>query len=157
MSTGTMRTGTMNTGTGGLKRPALTTLVMTLALTLGFAVAPSGAARADMVLVEQAYELPPSGLQLPADAKPGDRLGIRPCAGCPRVSLKVAPGTQWRIGQRGPLVTAGEFRNRFQQALAGSGDALVFVYYDPKSLSVNRVVLSATGPAGAAASPRRMP
>jgi hypothetical protein len=142
----------MSAGMTRLKR-----LALALVLIPGFAMAPAGAARADMVLVEQAYELRPSGLQLPADAKPGDRLGIQPCAGCPRVSLRVASGTQWRIGQRGPLVTAGEFRSRFQQALAGSGDTLVFVYYDPKSLSVNRVVLSATGPAGAATSPRRMP
>lgn len=121
-----------------------------LPLILFLSLALAGPVRAELVLVEQAYELTPSQLQLPANAAPGDSLRLRPCADCPQVSLRLSSRTQWRIGQRGPLVTAGEFRNRFQQALAGSGDSLVFVYYDPGTRTVNRVVLSATGPASAA-------
>lgn len=131
-------------------------LSVALALALTLALALASPARAEIVLVEQAYELIPSRLQLPANPAPGDSLRLRPCADCPQVSLRVSTRTQWRIGQRGPLVTAAEFRNRFQQALAGSGDALVFVYYDPSTRTVNRVVLSATGP-GSAATPGGTP
>ena len=72
----------------------MTTIVMMAVLALGLSMVPGGPARAELVLVEQAYELPPSRLQLPANAGPGDSIRVQPCADCPRVSLRVSPGTK---------------------------------------------------------------
>jgi hypothetical protein len=121
-----------------MRRGALTLLALSLA---AGAFTPAGAA---LRTIEQAYELDRSQVQLPGSA-PGT-LTLRPCAGCRPVALKVTPATAWyaRPGRRQPDGQATVLA-AFRRAAATPG-TLVYVYYEPQTRRVKRIVLDV--PAG---------
>ena len=101
-------------------------------------VQPAGAS---LGVIEQAYELTRSQVQLPTSAEGG--LTVRPCATCRPLSLQVSAATTWydRPGTRQPAGQAavlGAFR-----ASAANAKTLVYVYYEPQTRRVKRVVLDA--------------
>lgn len=98
----------------------------------------AGAAHGALVAIEEAYEVELTALELPAHA--GGRVGLRPCAGCARVSLALGEGTRYLLGGSADGVTLPAFR----EAIARTVDprrAVVYVFYDPDALIVTRLVL----------------
>ncbi|MBL8201712.1 MAG: hypothetical protein JNK40_12125 [Chromatiales bacterium] len=111
-------------------------------LLLGLAQ-PAGAT---LRTIEQAYELTRSQVQLPG--RPEGALTLRPCADCRPVTLQVTAATAWfsRPGARDPdgqSAVLAAFR-----AAATNPDTLVYVYYEPQTRRVKRIVLDV--PAGVA-------
>lgn len=109
-------------------------------LLLGIAV-PAGAT---LRTIEQAYELSRNQVQLPG--KPAGTLTVRPCADCRPVVLRVTAATAWfdRPGTRQPAgqsVVLAAFR-----ASATNPATLVYVYYEPQTRRVKRIVLDAPAP-----------
>ncbi len=107
-------------------------------------------ASATLSVIEQGYELNRSQVQLPTAADGG--LTVRPCPDCRPVMLRVSTATTWfnRPGTRQPAGQAAvlaAFR-----AAATNPRTLVYVYYEPQTLRVKRVVLDAPAPLRA---PRR--
>lgn len=89
--------------------------------------------------IEQAFELTPAQLRLPA--RPDAQLTIRPCAKCRVVALQVTATTLWYAGmtERQP---AGQAAVLETYRTAGSDPrTLVHVYYEPRTLRVKRIVL----------------
>ncbi|MDH5254843.1 MAG: hypothetical protein OEW72_02905 [Gammaproteobacteria bacterium] len=119
--------------------PPLRTLVLA-ALLLGLTL-PAGAT---LRTIEQAYELAHSQIQLPG--KPAGTLTVRPCATCRPVILQVTAATAWfdRPGTRQPAghsAVLAAFR-----ASAANPATLVYVYYEPQTRRVKRVVLDVPAP-----------
>jgi hypothetical protein len=96
-------------------------------------------ANATLRTIEQAYELTREQVQLPG--RPDGNLTVRPCATCRPVTLRVTAGTAW-FASPGTRQPAGQeavlaaFR-----AAAGQPGTLVYVYYEPQTGRVKRVVL----------------
>jgi hypothetical protein len=117
-------------------RSATTLLAMAVAaLLLGFSL-PAGAT---LRAIEQAYELNRHQVQLPG--KPAGTLTLRPCATCRPVALRVTAATAWfdRPGTRQPAgqsAVLAAFR-----AAATNPATLVYVYYEPQTRRVKRIVL----------------
>jgi hypothetical protein len=94
--------------------------------------------------IEQAYELTRSQVQLPGTPEGG--LTVRPCPTCRPVILQVTtetawfngPGTRQPVGQAAVLAA---FR-----AAAADPKTLVYVYYEPQTRRVKRIVLDAPAP-----------
>lgn len=99
----------------------------------------SAGAVASLRTVEQAYELARSEVQLPGS--PDGLLTLRPCSGCRPLALRVTAATAWysQPGRRSPDGQAAVL-TAFRQAAATPG-TLVYVYYEPQSRRVKRVVL----------------
>ena len=115
--------------------PALVAAAFAMALLLG----PATPAIATLRTIEQAYELPRSQVQLPG--RPDGTLTARPCPDCRPVVLRVTSATAWflRPGNRQPdgqAAVLAAFRDS-----AGKPDTLVYVYYEPQTLRVKRIVL----------------
>ncbi|MEO8223286.1 MAG: hypothetical protein ABI661_00630 [Gammaproteobacteria bacterium] len=116
-----------------------------LAATLLLAV-PGLPAGASLLTVERAFELTPDQVTLP-DRSPGG-MTVRPCSTCPPVVLQVTPATTWflkpgrhaPVGQEAVLVA---YRAAANRPAATSQATLVYVYYEPRTRRVNRVVLDA--------------
>jgi hypothetical protein len=105
------------------------------ALLLGLTL-PAGAT---LRTIEQAYELTRSQIRLPG--KPAGTLTVRPCPTCPPVVLQVTAATAWfdRPGTRQPAgqsAVLAAFR-----ASAANPATLVYVYYEPQTRRVKRIVL----------------
>lgn len=108
---------------------------MLAALLLGTAL-PAGAT---LRTIEQAYELTRSQVQLPGRAE--GALTVRTCADCRPVVLRVTAATAWfdRPGTQqaaGQSVVLAAFR-----AAAAKPGTLVYVYYEPQTRRVKRIVL----------------
>ena len=99
---------------------------------------PAGAA---LGVIEQAYELTRNQVQLPASAEGG--LTVRPCPTCRPLSLRVSAATTWfdRPGTRQPAGQAAVLEAF--RASATNPKTLVYVYYEPQTRRVKRVVLDA--------------
>jgi hypothetical protein len=113
----------------GLPRTTLLALLLSTAL-------PAGAA---LRTIEQAYELTRSQVQLPG--RPEGSLTVRPCPTCRPVLLRVTTGTAWFAspGSREPsgqAVVLAAFK-----AAGGDPRTLVYVYYEPQTRRVKRIVL----------------
>ena len=104
----------------------------------------AGRPAATLRTIEQAYELTRNQVQLPAS--PEGSLTVRPCATCRPVVLRVTAATTWfsRPGVRQP---AGQppswLRSGPRQRDPGT---LVYVYYEPQTRRVKRVVLDLPAP-----------
>ncbi|MEO8444220.1 MAG: hypothetical protein ABI567_04355 [Gammaproteobacteria bacterium] len=98
-------------------------------------------AGATLVTVEQAYELTPDQVQLP-DRSPGS-LTVRPCSTCKPVTLQVTPATTWFIRPGRKTAVGQEALLDAFRAAAFKKATLVYVYYEPQTRRVNRVVLDA--------------
>ncbi|MEQ1801314.1 MAG: hypothetical protein ABL989_05290 [Gammaproteobacteria bacterium] len=99
------------------------------------------AANATLRTIEQAYELTRAQVQLPGKAD--GNLTVRPCPDCRPVLLRVTPATAWfsRPGTRQPAGQAAVLA-AFRASAANPG-TLVYVYYEPQSRRVKRIVLDA--------------
>lgn len=111
-------------------------LLLALAVLAG---SQSAEAIASLRAVEQAYELARPDVQLPGS--PDGLLTLRPCAGCRPLALRVTPATAWftQPGRRAPDGQAAVL-TAFRLA-AGTPGTLVYVYYEPQTRRVKRVVL----------------
>jgi hypothetical protein len=89
--------------------------------------------------IEQAFELRPEQLQLPA--RPDAQLTIRPCANCRVVALQVTAKTLWYAGmaERQPAGQAAVLE--IYRTASSDPRTLVHVYYEPQTLRVKRIVL----------------
>jgi hypothetical protein len=115
---------------------------MVLLLLAGIAVP----AAATLRTIEQAYELTRSQVSLPTAPQGG--LTIRLCSTCPPVILQVTAATAW-FSYPGEQRPAGQEAVLAAFAAAGSNpDLFVYVYYEPQTLRVKRIVLDV--PSGAA-------
>jgi len=105
------------------------------------AALPAGAA---LRTIEQAYELRRDQVQLPAG--PAGKMTVRPCDGCRPVALRVTSATRWyeRPGGGEPSGQAAVLA-AFRAAAAKPG-MLVYIYYEPGSRRVRRVVLDTPAP-----------
>ena len=113
-------------------------LIAATALLIASFSHPAGAS---LGVIEQAYELTRSQVQLPTSAEGG--LTVRPCATCRPLSLQVSATTAWydRPGTRQPAGQAAVLEAF--RASAINPKALVYVYYEPQTRRVKRVVLDA--------------
>ena len=107
-----------------------------LAAVLLCAALPAGAT---LRTIEQAYELTRSQVQLPGGSD--GPLTVRTCPECRPVVLRVTAATAWYIrpGTREPVgqpAVLAAFR-----AAAATPGTLVYVYYEPQTRRVKRVVL----------------
>ncbi len=89
--------------------------------------------------IEQAFELGPAQIELPARADA--QLTVRPCIGCPIVALRVTAATRWfsSFSERQPVGQAAVLE--IYRAASSNPQALVHVFYEPQTLRVRRVVL----------------
>jgi len=93
--------------------------------------------------IEEAYELRPSQVQLPASSTGG--LTVRLCATCSPVVLRVTEATMWFSAPR-EQPPAGQGAVLDALAAAGSRAGVwIYVYYEPQTLRVNRIVLDVPG------------
>lgn len=117
----------------------LQTRVSRLAAAALLTVCGAQQAAASLGLIEKAYELTRGQVQLPTTADGG--LTVRPCPTCSPVSLRVSPATAWfnRPGTRQPAGQAAVLEAF--RAAATNPKTLVYVYYEPQTRRVKRVVL----------------
>jgi hypothetical protein len=89
--------------------------------------------------IEQAFELAPAQIQLPA--RPDAQLTVRPCTGCRIVALRVTTATQWysSLAEQQPAGQAAVLR--IFRTASSNPQMLVHVFYEPQTLRVNRVAL----------------
>jgi len=100
-------------------------------------------ALATLRTIEQAYELTPGQVQLPAASTGG--LTVRLCATCSPVVLRVTEATEWFSAPR-EQPPAGQAAVLAALAAAGnSAGTRIYVYYEPQTLRVNRIVLDVPG------------
>lgn len=131
-----MKTGQMIGKTGqyaGVLAGALASIVAIAALS-GVALP----ARATLQTIEQAYELTRDQVQLPTDAT--GPLRVRPCRKCATVVLQVTANTRWFTAPGTAAVPMAKLLDAFRQA-ALQPATLIYVYYEPQTKRVNRVVL----------------
>jgi hypothetical protein len=106
-----------------------------LAATLALA---SGAAQATLKSVEQAYELGLGDVSLPGSDT--GQLVVRPCAGCRTAALRVGAATRYILRPSATPVTRTEFAAGVAR-ITSRAKASIFVYYEPSSGNVRRIVL----------------
>lgn len=89
--------------------------------------------------IEQAFELSPAQIQLPA--RPDAQLTVRPCADCRVVALRVTAATQWysSLSERQPAGQPAVLE--IYHTASSNPQTLVHVFYEPQTLRVTRVVL----------------
>ncbi|MEZ5564469.1 MAG: hypothetical protein R3F24_02680 [Gammaproteobacteria bacterium] len=95
-------------------------------------------AAATLQTIEQAYELTRNQVVLPSE--PEGRLSVRPCPKCQTVVLQVTPETQWFSAPRTDMTTQEEMLAAFRAA-AVQPATLIYVYYEPRTKRVKRIVL----------------
>jgi hypothetical protein len=123
-----------------IRTPSPVAVVLAALLLLGAALPAAATLRA----IEQAYELTRNQVQLPG--KPEGALTVRPCPECRPVALRATSATTWfsRPGTRDPAGHAAVLAAfRASAAIPGT---LVYVYYEPQTRRVKRVVLDVPAP-----------
>lgn len=115
-----------------LTRSAMTLLVLLVA---GF-TAP---AHATLRTIEQAYELTGSQVRLPEAAVGG--VTIRLCPECSPVVLRVTAATAWFSAPNQLQADGQAAVLKAWEAAGRESRLLVYVYYEPASKRVNRIVL----------------
>lgn len=114
---------------------ALATALATLALA---ALLASGASHAALKAIEAALELEPAQALLPTNAN--GQLVARPCVGCRPQVLRVDAATRYLVRPGREPVSFAEFGKAYAPA-ARRASAMLFVYYDPRTRLVRRLVL----------------
>ncbi len=116
---------------------------LSAALLLNCLALPAGAA---LEVVEQAFELRAQAVQLPDVAE--GFLSVRSCPDCQPTKLHVTAATGWFLG-------AGSRQARSQaevldvfRVVASRPATLVYVYYEPATLRVTRIVVDPRDGAG---------
>jgi len=106
-----------------------------LLLLLGISLPSAATLRA----IEQAYELTRTQVSLPEAAHGG--LTVRLCTACRPLVLQVTEATAW-FSVPGEHQPAGQAAVLAAFKAAGNNpDLLVYVYYEPQTLRVRRIVL----------------
>lgn len=98
----------------------------------------SGAASATLKTVEDAYELGLSQVTLPGSDT--GQLVVRLCAKCKPELLRVSAATVYLVRPASTPLPRSSLVAAAAKA-AGRSTATVFVYYEPQTMSVRRVVL----------------
>lgn len=101
-------------------------------------------AAATLRTIEQAYELTRDQVQLPR--RPEGGLTVLPCPSCKPVALRVTTATAWFIA---PNTTNAAGQQAVLAAFKASGSnpgTLVYVYYEPQTRRVKRIVLDLPAP-----------
>jgi len=96
-------------------------------------------AGASLGTIEQAYELSRSDVQLPF--RPEGSVTVRPCASCKPVLLRVTTATGWFIAPQTRQAAGQPAFLAAYKAAAANPATLVYVYYEPQTRRVNRIVL----------------
>ena len=107
-------------------------------LTVALLLASSPPALATLKNIEQAYELRLSQVTLP-DAEQGT-LVVRPCAACKPQVLNVTAATLYVVRPGKSPVSLRELTKAAKMA-AGRDNASAYVYYQPATRHVTRLVL----------------
>lgn len=100
----------------------------------------AGAAQGTLKPIEQAYELGIGEVTLPGNDS--GSLVVRPCAECRPVTLRVSPATTYVVRPGNAALTRSDFTAEVSR-VRSRADALLFVYYDPGTSNVRRIVLQA--------------
>jgi hypothetical protein len=96
------------------------------------------AAQATLKAIQEAFELSLDQVVLPANDT--GQLVVHRCAGCKPETLRVAADTQYFIRPATRPVSLDDARKAAGKA-AGRRQASAYVYYDPKTRTVRRLVL----------------
>ena len=101
-------------------------------------------AAATLRTIEEAYELTRSQVQLPDNPEGG--LTVRPCPTCQPVILRVTRATAWfispdTVSAAGQPAVLAAFK-----ASATNPRTLIYIYYEPQTRRVKRIVLDAPTP-----------
>jgi hypothetical protein len=116
---------------------------LVLALPVLLLLGVSLPAAATLRTIEEAYELTRSQVQLPGSSTGG--LTVRRCPACSPVVLRVTEATRWFSAPR-EQPPAGQATVLAAFAAAGNKPGVfVYVYYEPQTLRVNRIVLDVPG------------
>ncbi len=97
-----------------------------------------GTAQADWLNPERGIEVDPGALTLPTFAT--GRLGVQECATCAPLELGVTNETEYFLAPATSPVSLTELRSAFYAA-AHKDDMIVYVFFDPGAMLVNRLVL----------------
>jgi hypothetical protein len=111
------------------------------ALLLSFVSLP---AAATLRTIEEAYELTRSQVQLPD--KPEGGLTVRPCPTCKFVVLRVTAATGWFIGPDTVMPAGQPAVLAAFKASATNPRTLIYIYYEPQTQRVKRIVLDVPAP-----------
>jgi hypothetical protein len=104
---------------------------------IGTLAASIAGAALPLKTIEECVETGTRAVSLPGVAS--GSLSASPCAGCPIIRLRFDGGTRYLIGKQ--VVTYAKFR-----AEAAKGDDLrLDVFYEPKTRTLTRLRLAATG------------
>jgi hypothetical protein len=112
-------------------------------LALGALALAGGAPWAGAALrdVEAAYELGPAQVSLPAAVD--GTVAVRRCAGCAPDLLRVDAATAYSL-RPGTANIGLDALRREAARVSGRPRTSIFVYYDPRTRVVRRIVLDAT-------------
>ena len=117
-------------------RPSLLSSLLSSLLVLLTAGPAQGALQA----IEQAYELALSEITLPGNEN--GYVMVRRCARCKPEVMRVDARTVYRVRPASNPVSLRELKIQAGKAI-GSRQASVYLYYDPKTRYVRRLVLDA--------------
>lgn len=108
------------------------TVLLTIALTAG------GSAHADWLHPERGLELDRTQLTLPQHAT--GSVSVRKCAACEPLELAVTAKTQYFAAPRTAAVPLEQLRRTFYGS-AHDDSMIIGVFFDPETMTVNRLVL----------------
>ena len=115
---------------------------LTLLVAAAMLVLAAGHATAALRAVEQAYELGLGDLTLPGNE--AGYLMARLCPRCRPEVLRVDAATRYLVRPSATPVSLAEFRAQAKRALqVAANQGFCYVYYDPKTRHVRRLVLDA--------------
>jgi len=97
-----------------------------------------GSASAEWLNPERGLEIDPRAIELPPYAN--GTISFSACAECERLSLALTTETRYYLAPRTPPVLFDDLRSVFH-ASVHDARMIVYVYYDPKTMAVNRLVL----------------
>jgi hypothetical protein len=107
-------------------------------VTLATLLVLAGTAQATLKSVEEAYELALQQVSLPGTDT--GALIVRTCPGCKPVILRVGVNTRYILRPATTPVTRSDFAAGVAH-VASRSTARIFVYYEPQTGNVRRVVL----------------
>jgi len=108
------------------------TALLTIALTAG------GSLHAEWLHPERGLELDRTQLTLPQHAT--GNLTVRKCVACEPLELAVTPKTQYFAAPRTASVPLEQLRRTFY-ASTHDDSMIIGVFFDPETMTVNRLVL----------------
>ena len=98
------------------------------------------AAHAALDRIEEAYEVAPGDVRIPAYNN--GRLTVSPCEGCDEVALRASVFTRYFAGSPRLQVSRAELIEAASSSTV-QANGIVYVFFNPETLEVTRVVLDA--------------